>query len=336
MTAPVEAGRITYESQPPPEYSYEEYLAAVGAIVAELAAIIAAVGAPFQGMDMTRRDWIAFLAAIYPYVEQARRAIAIEARKFYDSERAKHVGPVQLPILDGLDIVGPDGRPLDIIDDSGGITADFWPRLNIDLAPYRPEWFEEAMDAVVDDFVRPHDTDGPLAKVIGRAIKEAENGGRRTTMWAVDDDPDIIGWARVEGNENVGSCAFCAMLISRGPVYKEAGDAGLDLENADAVEIWRQAQVTGDNSELDALMNRWHPNCDCKVVPVFDRNNWTGKEQYEELERLWARVTKGYSAAKNTKAGRRTASSDALNAFRRYLERGYRDDDNILRFPQAA
>src|SRR5690606_20813096 len=198
---------------------------------APMVATIAAVGAPFQGVPMTRRDWISFLAIIYPFVEQARREIAIAARKFYDSERAKHVGPIELPLLDSLDLIGPDGRPIHI-EDAIGITGEFWPRLDIDLAPYKPEWFEEAMDAVVDEFVRPHDTQGPLAKVIGRAIKEAENGGRRTTMWAVDDDPDIIGWARVEGNENVGSCAFCAMLISRGPVYKEAGDAGLDLENA--------------------------------------------------------------------------------------------------------
>src|SRR5690606_19584333 len=197
MTAPAQAGQIRYETQPPPQYSYEQFLAEVAAILAPMIAIIAAVAAPFHGVQMTRRDWIAFLPAIYPYVEQARRDISIAARKFYDSERAKHVGPVELPILDQLEFLGPDGRPVRI-EDSTGITGKFWPKLNIDLAPYRPEWFEEAMDAVVDDFVRPHDTDGPLAKVIGRAIKEAENGGRRTTLWAVDDDPDIIGWARVE------------------------------------------------------------------------------------------------------------------------------------------
>lgn len=325
MTAPQgQHGQITYQSVPPPDYPYEEFLADVAVILAALAAVVAAVAAPFQVIALTRRDWISFLASIYEQVEQARWEIAGLARKFYDSERAKHLGPVELPdFSDSVDIIGPDGRPIRI-EDTTGLLRPMWPQMNIIRAPYEPEWFEEAMDAVVEDFAKPNATDGALTNVLSAVVKEAENGGRRTNLWAVDDDPQVVGWARVEGNENVGSCGFCAMLISRGPVYKEAGDSGLDLDNASAVEYWRQAEETGNRSEIDALMTRWHPNCDCKVVPVFDRSNWPGREQYLEMERLWGKVTKGLS------------NKEALNAFRRAVETGERDDDNILRFPNAA
>lgn len=324
MTAPQgqQTGQVTYQPTPPPEYSYEEYLAEVAVILASLAAVVGAVAAPLQIVALTRRDWLGFLAEIYPFVEDARWEIAGLSRKFYDSERAKHLGPVELPD-DFSGIIGPDGRPLNV-EDSVQFTRKMWPQVNIIRAPYEPDWFEEAMDAVVEDFLKPNATDGSVVNLLSTVVKEAENGGRRTMLWAYDDDPDMIGWARVEGNENIGSCGFCAMMISRGPVYKEAADSGLDLDNASAVEYWRQAEETGDRSEIDALMTRWHPNCDCKVVPVFDRRNWPGKDQYEEMSRLWNKATKGLS------------NKEALNAFRRAVEKGERDEDNILRFPKAA
>lgn len=330
MTAPQPSTR--YQSAPPPEYTYEQYLADAAAVLAALAATVGAYALPFQAIALTRRDWLSLLAPMYPVVEAARREMSALARRFYDSERARQLGPVELPVFEANPVMGPDGRPIRVLDDVG-MRDKFWERFNILLAPYEPDWFEEAMDAVVLDFAKPNATDGALTKLIGTAVKEAENGARRTTMWAVDDDPGVLGWARVEGNENVGSCGFCAMLISRGPVYKEAGNSGLDLDNASAVEIWRQAEAQNDSSELDALMTRWHPNCDCKVVPVFDRANWPGRDQYIEMQRLWNKVTKGLNSVNRSSSA---ASSDALNAFRRAIEKGERDQDNILRFPNVA
>lgn len=304
--------------------TYEEYLLFISAIMASLATVVGVIAVPFMVPSLTRRDWIGFLAAVYPYVEEARRQAADAARRFYDSERARHTGPVDIPLLD-LEFPGPDGRPIRI-DDPVGVLVPAWPRQEIYLAPYEPEWFEEAMDAVVDKLLKQNTSDNEVASIVSRAVKEAENGTRRTTLWAVQDDPIVHGWARVEGNENIGSCAFCAMLISRGPVYKDdPRNAGLGVRHQPrAVEIWKQADASGDDEELMKLMTRWHPNCDCKVVPVFDRADWPGIDQYQEFESLWGTVTKDYSGL------------DALNAFRRYLERGQRDDSNILRFPQAA
>jgi hypothetical protein len=85
------------------------------------------------------------------------------------------------------------------------------------------------------------------------------------------------------------------MLISRGPVYKTADRAGQSPAGVP-----------------EELMTRWHPNCDCKVVPVFDIFNWPGRDQYLYYENLWAEVTKGYAGGKN--------GGDKLKVFRSHLE----------------
>lgn len=320
MTSPQPG--VTYTEEPPEGFSYEDYLAAMAAVVAALAVVLATVAVPYQAIRLTRRDWLNLLAVSYPQVEEARRQAAVLARRFYDSERAKHLGPIEVPRLpDGLQL--PDGTPIDVLDPFFG-NVKLWPRLNINLAPYSPDWYEEAMEAVLDDLIPAGASDGAVVKFIGAAQKEVEYGGRRTNLWAVDDDPDVIGWARVEGNENIGSCGFCAMLISRGPVYKlDPTNAGFNVDDeAEAVEIYRQGLATGKGIPTE-LMAKWHPNCDCKVVPVFDRANWPGKDQYEAMEDLWIDATKNVEPP-----------DTLLNAFRRRIERG--DLPAKIRRPRAA
>lgn len=301
MTAPQGQQYITYVSQPPEEMTYEEYVAAVAAVTAALAGTVLAISFPFQALALTRVDWLSFLAATYPYVEQARQDVSELSRKFYDSERAKHVPPIELPIFDVFDqILGPDGRPIRI-EDNSGITGTFHERLNINVAPYHPDWYEEAMDAVVDLLMKPNTTDGELVQVTAQAMKEAENGGRRTILYAVPDDPADVRWARVQGGED--SCGFCAMLISRGPVYATKERAG-----------WNPEGIP------EELMTRWHPNCDCKVVPVFDTKRWPGRDEYLRLEKLWVKITKPYASYETLPNGKQTMPK--LNAFRRYIENG--------------
>lgn len=300
--------------------SYAQYLLLMAGVSGSVAAIISAIVAPFKARPVSHNDWIGLLAALYPHVASARTRAAELARRFYDAERALRLGP---ELIEDLDAPVP------------GQLVQVWPRQDVNLAPYEPEWFEESMENVRENMARLGSTDNDVAQVVNQALKEVEKGGRTTTRWAADEDQKVLGWARVEGNENVGSCAFCAMLISRGPVYKYSPEnSGLRVDDdVLAVEIWRKAQETGDESHLMSLMNRWHKGCDCKVVPVFDRSNWTGKDQFEEFEKLWATVTKGETAGNRSKA----ASSEALNAFRRYLETGKREyGTNVLRFPQAA
>lgn len=119
------------------------------------------------------------------------------------------------------------------------------------------------------------------ATAIGRALqlggKHVQDSGRRSMLSAVLRDERLSGWARADPKPP--TCAFCLMLISRGPVYSSRSTAG--------------------------GANRWHIGCSCQPVPVV-RGEWAGRNQYEDAERLWRQA-----------AGE--SRSDPLNTFRRKL-----------------
>lgn len=87
----------------------------------------------------------------------------------------------------------------------------------------------------------------------GVASRHAVRGGRDTVTESARRDPVARGWARV----GEGQCAFCAMLIARGPVYSEAG------------------------ADFEA-----HTGCRCSAEPVFG-DTYDGKAHADTLrERL--------------------------------------------------
>lgn len=230
---------------------------------------------------------------IYQYVAYAFEVSALNARTFYDAERRRRV---EAPVID-LDVFRP--------------AQD---RHDFTVPEYELEYFEEAMAAVKDDFQPDTATPAALKRTVAVAVKEAQSGGRRTIRRGTESDRGAVGWARVEGGGE--SCAFCTMLISRGPVYKNANDAGLkSADQQSAIEIYRRFERTGDDDELLKLMNRWHENCDCRVVPVFDRRSWPGRDQYLAAEALWAQVTKKFTGGKG--------GGDKLKEFRKFLRDGY-------------
>lgn len=119
------------------------------------------------------------------------------------------------------------------------------------------------------------------ADTLGRALqvghKHVQDSGRRSMIAQVLRDERLSGWARADPKPP--TCAFCLMLISRGPVYRSRATAG--------------------------AANRWHIGCSCQVVPVAG-GDWEGRNQYEQAERLYVA-----SAAESR--------ADPLNAMRRKL-----------------
>lgn len=246
------------------------YVAAQANIVARVVRIILAVFLPFRGVEVSDFTWVSILRSIFPQVEQARRESAILAREFYDSQRELQTGE----------------------DD----------RFDIDLPSYEFEWFEEAMRPSRNAFRVIDTTEGEIAQAALRVAKEVENGGRRTIRNGAESDPKQPGWARVATGAE--TCGFCMMLVSRGPVYDTARDAGAKVDDRTAMQM---IDEDGFFARTE-LMTRWHPGCDCKLVPVFNRKNWPGREQYLEMRQLWKDVTGDFT-------GR-----DKLNAFRRAIE----------------
>jgi hypothetical protein len=100
-----------------------------------------------------------------------------------------------------------------------------------------------------------------LVDVSGAASRHVLDGGRQLLANTVEKDATAVGWARVTGPH---PCAFCALLASRGPVYKSA----------------RTASVSKSGE-------RYHDHCACATEPFFDRSaDWPDRSrEYEQLYR---------------------------------------------------
>lgn len=184
------------------------------------------------------------------------------------------------------------------------------------------------------------------AKAVGeRLTQHVESAARETITRAVEDgrapadredaehwspnavDPDdfedaedaaprgqrALSWARVlTGAEN---CAFCVMLASRGPVYSGPDEAGRML----ASDKWPDAK---------GYINSFHDNCDCVVVPIYDFNDWPGRESYRALDD-WYQQTIANPLYRGERVGARAGSKDdpttAKNPSLAALDRELRD-----------
>jgi hypothetical protein len=102
----------------------------------------------------------------------------------------------------------------------------------------------------------------------------------------------VQGWARVATGRE--TCAWCLMLVSRGPVYDNAASAGLQpggLEDEDVVDMF-EADQENYFDDLTPHMDEWHVGCDCKIVPVFDKKNWVGKAEAKKALKYWNKASK--------------------------------------------
>lgn len=120
-----------------------------------------------------------------------------------------------------------------------------------------------------------------VARTGQAGARHALLGGRGALLGATQTDRQAIGYARVTDNN---PCAFCALLASRGPVYKSAQTA-LNRHRG----------------------GRYHDGCQCTAEPVYStKTAWPGRAQ--EFQALYQQSTRGFSG------------QDAVNAFRRAYE----------------
>lgn len=112
-----------------------------------------------------------------------------------------------------------------------------------------------------------------LAEASGAASRHVLTGGRQSLLTLVEGDMQALGWARVTDGD---PCAFCAMLASRGPVYRTEVSAGFQA----------------------------HDHCACTAEPVYSRQApWPGRGA--EFRRLYRQATQGYSGRDAINAFRR-------------------------------
>ncbi|MFF3928274.1 VG15 protein [Streptomyces hirsutus] len=205
-------------------------------------------------------SWSAVRAALTPLVRQAReQSAALAGTAYMDARHDAGVdgddftveGP--LPLLakrleSALDVTGP-------VEFKKAIAAGKTP--------------QQAMDAAA-------------VRLVGSTQYLALEGGRQVMQRSIEVDEQATGWARVT---DADPCAWCAMLASRGPVYKSAKTAGDPRKGG----------------------NRYHDHCGCQAWPAF-----TNDEPFigvaEQLYDDWLRETRG------------RGGKHAVNAFRRWWE----------------
>ncbi|OIR43200.1 hypothetical protein [Corynebacterium sp. NML120713] len=269
--------------------------------------------AVFAGQQLTPSLWERILELLFGTVRRSSELTARVAREFFDSERAAHFPGV--------------------------------PRLDVKLAIVSFDQFFRDMQGIPGFQIGADITPEAIHRATLRIARTVENSGRWTTIraletpdpWVDGDDTlffedkftsrtlssqeykemreaerrtrgGVRGWARVPTGRE--TCAWCLMLCSRGAAYTTARAAGARLTDDQAVRLYRQGLI--DPKEH---MTEWHDGCDCKLVPVFDLQNWPGKERADAAYSMWAETTAGYYG------------NDAVNAFRRAVYAGKTPDD---------
>lgn len=134
--------------------------------------------------------------------------------------------------------------------------------------------------------------DESFVEAAGAATRHVLTGGRQSLLTLVEGDMKAIGWIRVTDGD---PCSFCAMLASRGAVYKQASFSQSDPRFEGPGEF------------------KVHDSCACTMEVVYSRQAaWPGRG--DEFYRLWRDNIRGKYSGK-----------DARNAWRRLYEQRQRD-----------
>lgn len=151
--------------------------------------------------------------------------------------------------------------------------------------------------AEVDDQQPARDADADRAEAhrqagarqAAAASRVAMNGARSSTWTHMRRDRRALGYVRLSRTGT--PCGWCAMLISRGPVYKSRASATFN---------------DGD---------KYHDNCHCYAMPVWSWGQYQSSELTalsRQYEALWPKVTKGHTG------------KDAVSVWRRFIRQKQR------------
>lgn len=224
-----------------------------------------------RDLDATTARWLRVTRRI---VEARRLGSVNLAADFMRAIRAVQLGTAErfVPVL---------AEPLPIETMSASLVATGPARLKAATAAGYP--LERASELAFSD-------------VAGTAHRQVLDGGRDTVLKSVEHDPRALGWARATSGS---PCAFCAMLASRGPVYR--------------------AEDTADFKP--------HGRCGCIPKPIYSPDDpWPlGSERFREIWDTHAKGQRDPEAAFRRHLESDPEFRDARNARRRELYRERRE-----------
>lgn len=266
-----------------------QYAAGQAAIAAATLDYALSLGKFVTKPGLSLLDWFKLLHLVYPSIEKQRSSSARLAREFYDSQRELYVP--ELP-RNSIDLIGSDFETFVKNMEPARRQMSLENSSDTALSTFALRSVREVENAARNQIIHAVKEDEQLAEVIDipsaarEPVKQPEKPStpKKTNIEKVQEQlaqPKklVRGWARVATGEE--TCAWCLMLISRGPVYQGADRAGLDLDDQEAVEMIAAGE------DISQHMDEWHTGCDCLVVPVFRLDDWSGKQAADKALDLW-------------------------------------------------
>lgn len=207
-----------------------------------------------------------FKAEVTLLVQKYGKASMALASNFYRKQRAAAgiAGRMRMELA----------KPATYDDVSSGIdeaTKGLWNITTTPEAPTVPASPDNLPPTTITD---PRDIEDLVTSaktlVQGTAEKLAQDPARETTLKTVQADPKAKGWARIPepSLSETGTCAFCALLASRGAVYK-----------------------TKKTAEFKA-----HDGCKCHPEPIFT-GTYVPSAQVMDWQQMYADVSENRSGA---------------------------------------
>ncbi len=136
-----------------------------------------------------------------------------------------------------------------------------------------------------------------MAKQMSRSSgRHGLNGDRGSVMATFSERPVLVGYRRILNSPN--PCAFCALLASRGAVYRSANP-----------------NVTGRGGAprgVRQVGEAYHDSCSCTLEPLYEHE--PEPADVVALRDRWDEVTAGLSGNDAINAYRRSLTSDPLSA----------------------
>jgi hypothetical protein len=117
-------------------------------------------------------------------------------------------------------------------------------------------------------------------RLLGSAQRIAANGGRGTVYGTARKAPVIVGWRRIHTGSKE-PCYFCALLLSRGAVYKSKRSAETRLSDGEP----------------------YHDHDQCEAEPLYEEEE--EPPHVQDLYDQWLKATEGVKTADKVKAWRR-------------------------------
>lgn len=312
----------------------EQYAVSQAAITAGLAAYIQRLASLFTGPMLSPREWLDFLRILFPEVQKRYTQSAALGRNFYDSQRKLYH-----PELDRHEMLLSDLRFDWFVQNMEparkALSQADAPRTavsKVTLTAVREVEMagrRQIIGAVKNDLGLTEKLDAVVASEPDEV--RAQDLDNEVSQPSAPDTNSVLGWARVATGRE--TCAWCLMLISRGAelnhkgnfAYSEAATAGINLDDETVLDLWEESggNLRQFREYTQEYMEEWHTGCDCLVVPVFDINNWPGRDAARRALQLW--IDAGREADRLIESGEsrtKNTNTETLNALRRRLERG--------------